>query len=321
MKMNEMHKLVEAANSIAISGHVRPDGDCAGSCLGLYNYLKDCYPEKEIQVYLEPISKSFQFLKGTESIKAANDDLEKVYDLFISLDCGSIDRLGDAEKIFLNAKKNLVIDHHISNTKFGMTNIVEGTTSSTSEILFTLMDVDKISKETAEALYLGIVHDTGVFKYNSTSRRTMEIGGILMEKGIDYTWIIDSTFYQNTYLQNQLLGRCLLESFMLLDGKVIASCIGQKIFDFYEAKPDDLSGVVERLRTTEGVEVAILAYETSNNEYKVSMRSNGIVDVSKIAVYFGGGGHRLAAGCTMRGSYHDVINNLTGHVENQLQQN
>lgn len=320
MRMNDLLDLVESANSIAISGHIRPDGDCTGSCLGLYNYLKESYGDKEIQVYLEPFSDSFSFLNGSDQVISSKEVTMKEYDLFISLDCGSIDRLGGAEELFRAAKKNIVIDHHISNTFFGMTNLVENQKSSTCEVLFSLMDEDKISKNTAEALYLGIVHDTGVFKHSNTSKETMKIAGTLMEKGVPYSRIIDETFYQKTYLQNQILGRCLLESFLLLDGKVIASCIGQRILQFYEAKPEDLDGVIDQLRITKGVEVAILAYETAPEEYKVSMRSNGDVDVNKIAVYFGGGGHVKASGCSMKGSYHDVITNITGHIENQLAQ-
>jgi phosphoesterase RecJ-like protein len=90
------------------------------------------------------------------------------------------------------------------------------------------------------------------------------------------------------------------------------------MMDFYGASTSDLDGIIDQLRVTKGTEVAIFVYETDFQEYKVSMRSNGVVNVSKIAVSFGGGGHIKAAGCTMRGSMHDVINNLTPHIEAQL---
>lgn len=317
-RMNDLLSMITAANSIGISGHIRPDGDCVGSCLGLYNYINESYKEKEVDVYLDSFSDSFSFITGVDQVKSASG-VTKKYDLFISLDCGSSDRLGNAEKLFQTADKNIVIDHHISNTRFGMVNIVEADRSSTCELVFSLLEENCISTNTAQALYLGIIHDTGVFKHSNTSKETMLIAGKLMERGIPFSKIIDETFYQKTYVQNQILGRCLLESFLLLDGKVIASCVGQRILDFYEAKPEDLDGVVDQLRITKGVEVAVLAYEVQFGEYKVSMRSNGKVDVSKIAVYFGGGGHVKAAGCSLKGSYRDVITNITGHIENQLQ--
>jgi phosphoesterase RecJ-like protein len=109
-----------------------------------------------------------------------------------------------------------------------------------------------------------------------------------------------------------------MESFLVLGNRVIISSVDRRILEFYKASPTDLDGVIDQLRVTKGVEVAIFIYELATQEYKVSLRSNGDVDVSKIAIYFGGGGHIKAAGCTMRGSLHDVINNLIPHVETQL---
>ena len=167
---------------------------------------------------------------------------------------------------------------------------------------------------------MGIAHDTGVFQYTCTSPKTMRIAAQLMEKGIHFSQILDETFYYKTYVQKQILGRALLESMLLLDGKCIVSVIHQKEFDFYNVKPSDLEGIVSCLRTTKGVEVAIFMYQNDIQQYRVSMRSNGKVDVNQIASYFGGGGHMMAAGCTMQGSMYDVINNLTGHIERQLNQ-
>lgn len=146
----------------------------------------------------------------------------------------------------------------------------------------------------------------------------MEFAGQLMEKGIPFGKILDESFYMKTYKQLQIMGRCLLESVRIMDGKCIFSVVSRKVLDFYEAKPSDLSGVIDELRTTEGVEVAILLTEQDTVEYKVSMRSNRIVDVSRIATFFGGGGHIRAAGCEIKGSAFDVINNITEHIAKQL---
>ena len=164
-----------------------------------------------------------------------------------------------------------------------------------------------------------MVHDSGVFKYSNTSRRTMEIAGVLIEKGVETTDLIDKTFYSKTYKQNQILGRVLMESILALDGKVVIGCISQKVEAFYEATSEDYEGIVEQMRITQGVEVAIFLHETSPMVYKVSMRANDMVDVSKIATMFGGGGHIKAAGCSMSGSYYDVVNALLEQINNQLQ--
>ena len=221
-------------------------------------------------------------------------------------------------KYFETAGKTLCIDHHITNPGFAEQNWVDAQASSTAELVYQALEEDKISKETAEAVYLGIIHDTGVFQYSNTTPRTMQIAGRLMAKGIDFSRIIEDTFYRKTYVQNQVLGRALMESILLLDGKIIVGRIRQKDMSFYGVGPADLEGIVSQLRVTAGVEVAIFLYETGTQEYKASLRSNGIVDVSAVCSYFGGGGHVKAAGCTMHGSLYDVVNNLTLHIEQQL---
>lgn len=305
---------LEKAETLAIGGHVRPDGDCIGACMGLYSYISEVYPEKSVTVYLEEIPGAFEYLSREE----AYTPKAETYELFISLDCGSPDRLGEAEAVFQKAKRTLNIDHHISNTEFADVNHVEPQASSTCEVLCALIERDKIGEFTAQALYTGLIHDTGVFKHSNTGKRTMEFAGELMEKGIPFGKIIDESFYMKTYRQLQIMGRCLLESVRIMDGRCIFSVVSRRVLEFYGAKPSDLDGVIDELRTTEGVEVAILLTEKESVEYKVSMRSNHIVDVSKIATFFGGGGHVRAAGCTIKGSAFDVINNITEHIEKQL---
>ena len=310
---------LQNVKTVAISGHIRPDGDCVGSCLGVWNYLREQYPEIEADVYLEQIVPKFRFLNGADQVKT-DCSAEKTYDLFLSLDASDKERLGAAVKYLDTAKHTVCIDHHITNGGFAEVNWIVADASSTSELVWKTMEEEKISKHTAEALYMGIAHDTGVFQYSNTSPETMRIAGSLIAKGIDFSRIVDDTFYKKTYVQNQILGRALVESILLLDGRVIAGRLREKDMEFYGATPADLDGIVSQLRVTEGVEVAIFLYETGNHEYKVSLRSNGPVDVSAVCAYFGGGGHVKAAGCTMHGTIYDVINNLTLHIEQQLNQ-
>lgn len=320
--MADFFQLINEAESIAISGHIRPDGDCTGSTISLYNYLQENYNQnhkKVIHLYLEKTPDEFGFLKNINQIKDECDP-SMIYDLFISLDCGSMDRIGSFGVLFTKAKETINIDHHISNTKFAIHNIVVVEASSTCEVLFDIFDKTQISKAVAESLYLGIVHDTGVFKHSNTTEKTMQAAGKLISLGAEPSKIIDETFYQKTYIQNQILGRCLMESILVMEGKIIISNISKRMQEFYNVLPSDLDGVIDQLRVTKGVEVAIFLREADVCEYKVSMRSNGIVDVSKIAVFFGGGGHVKAAGCSMKGSFHDVINNLTVGIEHQLKE-
>ena len=180
------------------------------------------------------------------------------------------------------------------------------------------MDAGKIDEEIAKTLYIGMIHDTGVFKYSNTSPKTLRIAAELIAYGFDFTQIIDETFYEKTYEQTLVCGKAVSESVRFMDGRCIFSVVDKEMMELYGVGPKDLDGVINQLRIVKGVECAIFMYQTGNMEYKVSMRSNGLVNVSDIASFFGGGGHVRAAGCTMRGTVHDVINNLSAQIALQI---
>ena len=315
--MNILEEKLLSAKKVAITGHVNPDGDCIGSVLAIYNYISTVYPEIKLSAYLEEFSDKFMFLKNSENIKqSVEEDIE--FDLLICVDSADIQRLGFSEVLLQKSKESINIDHHVTNTKFTDETCLEADASSTAEVIYTRLNKEKIDKAVAECLYTGMVHDTGVFRYSCTSPKTMRIAADLMEKGIDYTTIVDESFYEKSYLQNQILGRTLLESILILDGKCIFSYVNRKTMNFYEVTKKDLDGIIEQLRQTRGVEVAIFLYEVETQKYKVSLRSKNKVDVSKIASFFGGGGHVRAAGCTMDGTVHDIVNNISMHIEQAL---
>ena len=316
-RMFNLKELLEGKQSVALGGHVRPDGDCVGSTMGLYLYLKENFPQIETDLYLESVPEAYSMIRHTDEVKSELPE-GKIYDLFICMDCGDLQRLGFSQKLFIESKQTACIDHHVSNEAFADVNYIVPDASSTSELVYNLLDYDKMSLETAEALYMGIAHDTGIFRYSCTSPETMEAAAQLMRKGVDTAKITDRTYYEKTYVQNQILGRALLESIMVLDQRCIVSVVRLKEMEFFQAKPSDLDGIVSVLRQTRGVDVAILLYELEPQTFKVSLRSKEIVDVSAVAKYYGGGGHVRAAGVTMKGSPYDVINNLTLLIERQL---
>ncbi len=313
----KLEKELQGIRTVAIAGHIRPDGDSVGACIGLMHYIRDNFAQIETDVWLEQPDEKFAVLEGFEKIRRADGE-EREYDLFLALDCAVYDRLGGAKPYFDHAKKTIVIDHHVSNSGYAHINEIDGDASSTCEVLCRMMDPEKISPKAAAALYTGIAHDTGVFQYSATSPETMRMAAMLMEKGIPHTKILEETFYKKTYRQNQILGKALLESMRILDGRGIVSVVRRKELAFFGVTPSDLDGIVSQLRMTEGVEVAIFLYETDNLEYRVSLRSKETVDVNEVASYFGGGGHMRAAGVTMKGTFHDIVNNLTLHIEHQM---
>ena len=317
--MEKLASVLKDVASVAIAGHVRPDGDCVGSCLATYNYIAAWYPDIQVDVYLEPIPNIFRFLKNSDKIKN-NCDCDKAYDLCIVQDCGDTKRLGEAVKYFETAKKTVCIDHHISNDSFADENYIFPEASSTSELVFELLEEEKITREIAECIYVGMVHDTGVFQYSCTSRRTMDIAGALMEKGIDFSKIVDDTFYKKTFEQNKILGRALLNSELYLKGACIASYVTLKEMEEYHVLPKHLDGIVSQLRVTKDVEAAVFLYENADGTWKVSLRSNGKVNVADIAIFFGGGGHVRAAGATMAGTKEAVIQAVCEQMNRQLQE-
>ena len=315
--MTKLETMIDQAGKIVILGHVNPDGDCVGSCLAVYNYIKEWDSSRAVTVRLERVPSKFSYLSGFDAIETEAG--EETYDLCICLDSSDEERLGDFKSCFDRSAKTICIDHHITNRGYAKENVIDGHASSACEVVYGQLDESRISKRVAECIYTGIIHDTGVFKYSNTSRKTMEIAGKMMEKGIDFGTIIDGSFYKKTYMQSQILGRALLESITFLDGRCIFSVVRKKDMDFYGVDKSDLDGIVDQLRVIDGIECAIFLYETGIHQFKVSLRSNSIVDVSRIAAYFGGGGHVRAAGCTMSGSVHDVVNNLSAHIAEQLE--
>ena len=325
------------AKRIGISGHIRPDGDCVGSCLAMWQYLTNNLPDAEITVLLEKPADIFHEIKGYDKIdssflgtagvkldeigayeqKMKADNETTSFDVFFALDCGA-ERLGEAEKFFRAAQKKINIDHHISNEGTGDINLVRPEVGSVCEVVYELMDKDKIDKDIAMALYIGIIHDTGVFQYSNTRPETFQIASHLITFGFDFPRLIEETFYQKTYVQSQIMGRTLMESIRFMDGQCIVGVIERKTMDFYGVDTKDLDGIVNQLRNIKGVHCAIFMYESGVLEFKVSMRSDDKVDVSQVASFFGGGGHKRAAGCTMKGTFHDCVNNLSLHIAKQL---
>lgn len=322
MKLTE---IVRGASSIGISGHIRPDGDCTGSTMALFLYLKKICKDADIHLFLESRQDTMTDMKYLSQIDTSYE-WEGSFDVFFALDTAK-DRLGKAEAYFDGAKKTVNIDHHVSNQNgCAQINYVEPKASSTSELIYELIKADdnplplkeRMDADIALAVYIGMIHDTGVFQYSNTTGRTLADAAELITYGFDFPRIIEETFYQKTYIQSQILGRALLESIQFMDGRCIVSCIDRKTMDFYGVNPADLDGIVNQLRNIKGVDCAVFLYQTGLMEYKISMRSNDRVDVSRIASYFGGGGHVRAAGCTMKGTFHDCINNLSLHIEKQI---
>ncbi|MBQ8041377.1 MAG: bifunctional oligoribonuclease/PAP phosphatase NrnA [Lachnospiraceae bacterium] len=315
--MFDLLDVLKDVKTIGISGHVRPDGDCVGSTMAMYMYLTKNFPEKQVDIFLEPIPESYGCIARLNEVCTDFVTDVESYDAFIVIDC-EYTRTGQAQPYFENAKLKINVDHHISNTGCGDINYIVPSASSACELVFDLLKEEKIDKEIALALYLGMIHDTGVFQYSNTSPKTLKTAAKLIEFEFDFSKIIEESFYQKTYMQNLLLGKAVNQSILILDGHGIYSVVSKEMMQEYNAKSSDLEGIVNQLRNTKDVDCAIFMYELEEGGYKISMRSNEKVNVSAIAKKFGGGGHVKAAGVTMDGTVEEIVSKLSELIEEQL---
>ncbi|MBQ6544250.1 MAG: bifunctional oligoribonuclease/PAP phosphatase NrnA [Lachnospiraceae bacterium] len=292
----KISEVIGNAGCIAVAGHLHPDGDCAGSVLALSAYLKKEFPGIPVDTYLEEMPSCFDYLPGMEGIKSEDDGGSP--DLLFLLDTSAPDRVGAAPGILARAKRVVLIDHHISNPGFGDLNVIEPDKSSASEVLYTLLDPEKIDLPCAAALYTGIVHDSGIFRYSCTGPETLRIAADLISRGVPFTRIIEKTFEERSYTETRILGEALRTARLFAGGRAVISSVTRETMLHFGAEKRDVDGVVAELRKTAGCEAAVFLYPADTG-YKASLRSRSFLDVSKVAALFGGGGHIRAAGCSM----------------------
>lgn len=313
----KIEQILEGAASLAIAGHVHPDGDCVGSCMGLYLYLKKNMPGLAVDIYLEEPQDVFSYIQDIDRAQTVCDP-EKSYDVFLTLDASSVERIGVAGCCREKAGKTVCIDHHFTNPGIGMVNVIDADAGSSCEVLYGLLDDEKIDRAIAEALYTGMIHDTGVFQYANTRPQTMRIAAALMEKGINFSRIIEHSFYEKTYGQERILGRVLEKSGLYLNDRIIVGAARKEDLEEFDVTAKDMDGIVSQLRLTRGVQAAVFLYPASEDSYKVSLRAKGDVDVSAVAGVFGGGGHIRAAGCTIKGTAEEVTELLLQEIKKKL---
>ena len=313
--MKRIDDYLTDVHKVAITGHISPDGDCIGSCLGLLNYLRDNFPSITAHVYLPAAKDVFDYLPLIDEVR--HDGCKEDYDLLILLDISSKDRMAACSDIFDNTK-TLCLDHHMTNPGGFTWFDNDPEASSASEVLYRYLDPEKVSLNCAVCLYTGIVHDTGVFQYSSTSPDTMKIAGELMQKGVPFTKIIEESFFEKTHLQNRVLGEILAASEVLLDGLLVVGCITRERRWELGVSPIDLDSVVANLRNTKGADVALFLYQLDDGIYKISLRSKERIDVSRIAAKYNGGGHVRASGCKIDGEPEEIIASISALIREQL---
>lgn len=314
----EIVKLIAQAGGIAIFPHVSADGDAIGSSLALALALKNA--GKKVIVYLEEnIPTVYRFLPGIELACFYTQD--EVMDINIALDTGDVGRLGTRGDAFFEAPCTINIDHHVTNTKFALLNFVDDMSASTGEIVYTLLKKLKlgIDRDIAACLYTAVSTDTGGFKYSNTTSETHRIASELLATGIDIGELSQRIFDNTTYTKLKLTQKAIELLELHENAKLAAVAISQADLQATGAKDEDCDGIVNIGRSIEGVEVSVLVKEKNAEEVRVNLRSKTHVDVSEVAAAFGGGGHKRAAGCTVKGSLQEVKEQMIKVLKEKLQ--
>ena len=318
MIINEIIQRIKLFKKIAITFHSSPDGDSLGSALALLIGLRKLKKEVYI-ISKEVIPLTFQFLPCSNEINGKTIEPLKDTECVIVLDCGDFKRI-NGNLLMKNKKFELInIDHHLSNDLYGDLNFVDTSASSVGEIVYGVLKHlhVEIDKEISTCLYTSLLTDTGSFRHSNTTALTHKIAGELINTGIEFSNIHRLIFDNKKFEIIKFYGEVINNMTTELNGKVCIMNISKKMLDKYELVSSDTSDVITFGDSIDTVEVTILIKEAENG-VKVSLRSKSLVDVSKIAEGFDGGGHIRASGFFTEGNFNDTKIKLLEIIEKEL---
>ncbi len=308
--INQILEKLDKAQNIFTIAHPYADGDAIGSELALYHYCK-AVGKNCVVLNFEPVPEQLSWLEGYDvCTDKLPDNVD--FDLAILMETTEARRLGNRVDLFKRAKFTIHIDHHINVDGLGQINLMDEKASSTCEILYNIFEKTGVPlpKACREALYVGIMTDTGNFRYNNSTARAHEV----IAKILGNDLIVDDIYkivYENTNLNRVIIhGLTMMRTKPYYNGKIVASWLKLEDFERFGASEVDADGVIRNISCINGSEIAVLFKENPDNRVKVSLRSYGNIDVMAIAKKFEGGGHILAAGVTVDGSMEEVQNKI-----------
>lgn len=322
MSLQNLISHIKKGRKFLITTHTSMEGDALGSEIAFYKLLKRIGKDAMI-INDDAIPYEYGFLPGLKCVKRFKSNLkDSNFDSFVILDCSDISRCGRAATLCRKGRRSINIDHHITNEYFADVNWVERNVSSVSEMIYMLYKKMGVgfNRDIATLLYVGMMTDTGSFRYSNTGRLTHQAAAELMKYGLDiqqlYRVIYDNVPLQARRLINKVCSAMQCDaSGKIAWIKVRRNLIRQQKFNF-----DFNEHLLDFMRSIREVEVAVLFKENLKNqdEIRVNLRSKGKVDVSKIALFFGGGGHAAASGCTVQGSIDEVSKRVLKKIKASL---
>lgn len=316
MEVLHLNDIIKSSKNILITSHVNPDGDTLGSMCGMYELIKTNFKKKCDMLLVSKLPDKYTFIPNVKLAKHIEEiDKSREYDLIINVDIAAIDRICDGKILFEKAKHTVNIDHHKTNNSYGELNFVEGDASSTSEVIYAIAkDLNwEINRDTAVCLYVGILTDTGSFRFSNTTPRAMEFAAEMLKSGINPQEMFKHCY--ETYTKGMALCQayCVDKAVFLDDDKIVYTTVYKKDMEKFNTDEEFAEGLTERLRAITSTCVAFVAKEMKNGGCKISMRSKSI-DVAEICGIFGGGGHKFAAGCTMKSNVEESVKKILAEI-------
>jgi phosphoesterase RecJ-like protein len=317
-EFQEFERIINNKDRFLIGCHVHPDGDAIGSLLALGLSLRES-GKKVAMVCSDGVPTVYGFLEGSSEItREMNSDFTP--EIIICVDCAEKDRVALNPEVWNTPGAAIInIDHHITNQGFGAMNIINVNAAATGEIVYQLLEETgrPRNRKIGLALYTAIATDTGFFRFANTSDYSLaSCSQLVKDFQIEPGKVAELVHEQKSYNSIRLLGEVLNSLKLECGGKVAWAILDQQMFAKFPVENEETENYVNYARSIEGVEVGILFKELRPNEVKLSWRSSAAVDVSKLAAYFGGGGHARAAGCNLNGSMDEVIDKVLNFVAN-----
>jgi len=314
--LSQVVELIEAKNKFAITAHLRPDGDSLGSSLGLYWLLRAL--DKDVEVIMrDPVPHTYRNLPGARDVRVT-PTADDSYDGVFVIECSDVARPG-----LLNLEKQFVvnIDHHATTAHFGKINWIDSTAAACGEMIYNLAKAlgVRVTKEIAECCYTALITDTGSFHYSNTTERTFKVASELLRTGVKPAKTAEAVFASYPWSRIQLMGAVLSTARRDSTGHVALLRHSMEMQQSAAASDEDADGFVNYPLTVGEVEAVAMLKECEPGVYRTSLRSKGEVNVAKVAELFGGGGHRNAAGCTLRGTWEEVEEKITALLQSAVE--
>ena len=320
MNANQVIKAIKSYSAFLITSHINLEGDALGSELALASLLRKLGKTAYI-VNSGKTPSNYSFLPGVEKISHRFSN--RAHQAVFIIDCSDRGRAGRIAGLIDARKPVINIDHHIGNKNFGKINWVEPDASSTGEMIYRLFRFTrtKLDKKDALNIYTAILTDTGSFRHYSTTTKTLYICSRLLEFGIRPAEIY-ARIYENNSVQDAIYAAKIISRLSFAANNKIAWIkIKRAEFEEIKGKPELLDKILDFAKSIKTVKVVLIFCQVDNRFIKLSLRSKSPIDVQKIASSFGGGGHRLASGCTIEGNIKDVERKVLKEVKKILLRN